>query len=245
MAINDIILRLNADGSCEPVKLAGYPVTSSPDGSITVTPVLDPLTGVINYQLGTTNIVYTVAVTNPAGDGDNQIEFTVTGTEQPSGTVVSTQPINFALESGQYFSGQPTIDANGLVTFTTANDDGETVGTPQTLDLSALIDSTIVDASAVDTVAVTYNAATDEYTIAGTSIVQTTDAAGIVTTTFTLPDGSTRTIVSGDDECAEYAPVPTDFDTFKLHGCDSNGKGSTTICEILANMTVAAGFAGG
>lgn len=46
MAINDTILRLNTDGSCEPVKLAGYPTVT---GDL-FTPVTDPLTGTIEYQ---------------------------------------------------------------------------------------------------------------------------------------------------------------------------------------------------
>lgn len=247
MSINDKIIRINDDGSCGVVELKGYPIVTSPDGSIVVSPVTDPVTGVIEYQLGTTNVIYTVAVTNPAGDNDGTIEFTITGTEQPSGTVVSTQPISFTLEEGQYFSAvTPSPDTNGIVTFTVVNDDGETVGIPQTLDLSAYIDPTIVDVSPTDTVEVVYDALTDIYTVSGSTISQAVNPiTGISTTTFTTPDGVVTTWVSGDDECAEYSQAPTDFSAFQLHGCDDTGKASASICDIFANLPVATDFAGG
>lgn len=149
-------------------------------------------------------VTYHVAVTNPPADGDNTVSFNLIGTEQPSGAIISTQPITLTLEQGAYFGTvTPTPDANGIVTFTLFSDDGEAISGTQALDLSQFTNPSFVDANPGDMVALLYNPVSDTYTVQG-SIISQTVSGSVTTTTITKPDGSVVTFNSEADTWREY-----------------------------------------
>ena len=152
---------------------------------------------------------YSYEVTNDF-DGDGVMVVTVTATKSDGTT--TTQEIAFAEtpdEAGQYFSGQPTITAAGLITFPTAVDEGEAAGTPITLDLSALISSPHPSFTGTGATTATFDAGTNSWIISSTDVsadlTSVTNADGSITHTFQdvdaagNPVGSPVTFTTGVD----------------------------------------------
>lgn len=156
-----------------------------------------------------TDTTYSYAVTNDF-DGDGIIQITVTATASDGSA--DTQIITFAeapSESGEYFSGQPVIDANGIVTFSTAQDSDESAGSPITLDLSALISSPHPSFTGTGATTATFDAGTNSWSVSSTDVsadlTSVTNADGSITHTFQdvdaagNPVGSPVTFTTGVD----------------------------------------------
>ena len=146
-----------------------------------------------------TNTTYVFTAAPPAANGDTVITIT----DSDGGVQTITIP-NPPETDGVHFSGTPTIDAAGLVTFATVNDIDESAGAPVLLDLGALISSdhpTFVldpaDGTAVyDAAANTWTINTTPHTVDTSSSTVVTQVGSVTTITETPADGSAPVVVT-------------------------------------------------
>lgn len=147
----------------DPVDGNGALVLTAPILNADGTPTGDTRTITLpEPTVDTDNVVGDFVLTNP-NDGDGIIVWEAPILDidgNPTGEVrtITVDEPTVAETDGVHFSGQPTIDAAGIVTFPQVNDLDESVAAPLTIDLSSLISSPHPEIIGGGDISVTQNA---------------------------------------------------------------------------------------
>ena len=250
--VMDVYKSLENDNKDEPVKgsrkdnptwafrstcaaMEPNPIVTGPN----VVPVLDEVTGVIEYQITPavdtdTVVTYTFNQTNPV-NGDGIIEFTVTPSDGGADQFITLPEPTVDTDTNNDWTASALSPA-GILTYTGTDGQGNPIAMPP-VDLTPLISPALL---AGDNITLDVDPNTGAVTISGTDhtvdtdtfvtydAVQTTNSDGSTTTTITVtPAGGgtpvVTTIVSGEPSCPDVFNRVVDEDgrTITSSGCDT------------------------